>query len=153
MRRRVTALLLAGLANLAAHVAAGAPAPAASSFTADTLPPAAFEVLPRVAPPARPHRLFWTLGAGGAALIATSFPLARAADRRYDEYLAETDPSQLDVRFHATQRQDRLASASLWTGEAMLVTAVWWRFVREPRTEPRVTLAVEPTRCAVSLRF
>lgn len=151
MRRRVTALLVAGLASLAPDLAAGATAPAASSLPAEAGSP--FEIVRREEPPARSHRLFWTLGVGGAALVAASFPMARAADRRYDDYLSETDPSQLDARFEATRRMDRLASASLWTGEAMLVTAVWLRFVRTHRPADRVSLTVEPARCAVSLRF
>jgi hypothetical protein len=149
----VTALLLAVLASLAPDLAAGANAPAASSSVGTPLPPAAFEVVPALQPERRSHRLFWTLGVGGAALIAASFPMARSADRRYEDYLAETDPSRLGSRFDATQRMDRLASASLWTGEAMLVSAVWMRFVRRHPRDARVTLAVEPARCAVSLRF
>ncbi|MCE9627341.1 MAG: hypothetical protein K8R56_05445 [Candidatus Eisenbacteria bacterium] len=147
----MTALLVAGLASLAPDLAAGATAPAASSFAAE--PGSPFEVVERVEPPQRSHRLFWTLGLGGAALVAASFPMARSADRRYDDYLSETDPSQLEARFQATRRMDRLASASLWTGEAMLVTAVWLRFVRTHRPADRVSLTVEPARCAVSFRF
>lgn len=150
MRRRVTALLIAGLASLAPDLAAGASAPAASSWGTDAVP---FELVPHREPPRRSQTLFWSLGATGVGLIAASFPLAHAADQRYADYLAETDPAKLDERFSSTRRMDRLASASLWTGEAMLVTAVWIRFVRLDRPADRVSLTLEPARCAVSLRF
>lgn len=143
MRRRVTALFIAGLASLAPDLAAGAPAPAASSF----------EVMPRTRAAKPAHRGAWLVGAAGASLIAASFPMAREADRRYAAYVGERDPALLDARFGATTRMDRVASASLWTGEALLVTAVWLRFVREPKPDARVSLAVEPARCAVSLHF
>ena len=143
MRRLVTALFIAGLASLAPDLAAGAPAPAASSF----------EIIPRPHAAQPAHRGAWLVGAAGITLIAASFPMAREADRRYDAYVGESDPSRLDARFAATTRMDRIASASLWTGEALLVTAVWLRFVREPKPNARVSLAVEPARCAVLLHF
>jgi hypothetical protein len=48
---------------------------------------------------------------------------------------------------------DRLASAALLTGEGLLATAVWLRFVHPAREPRRLALEVEPSRCAVSLRF
>jgi hypothetical protein len=85
--------------------------------------------------------------------VAGSFPLAAEADRRYAVYLAETDVARIDARFAATTRMDRLASGTLLTGEGLLVTAVWLRFLRPPRVGNRLSFEVEPARCAVSLRF
>ena len=89
----------------------------------------------------------------GVALVAASFPLHKEADRRYALYLRETDVSHIDERFRATTRMDRLSSAALLTGEALLVTSVWLRFVHPQGPANRVTFVVEPQRCAWSLRF
>ena len=36
---------------------------------------------------------------------------------------------------------------------ALIVTAVWMRFMHHPSAQHRVTLAMRPDRCALSLRF
>lgn len=117
-------------------------------------PPAApFEIVPR-RPPGQPsHRLAYVMAALGAGLVASSFPLSAEANHRYDLYLRETDVARFDERFAATQRMDRLASGALLTGEGLLATAVWLRFVHHAGRESRVSLAFSPTRCAASLRF
>ena len=47
---------------------------------------------------------------------------------------------------------DHAASAALLTGEGLLASAVYLRFVRHP-AEARLTFDVEPAACAVSWRF
>ena len=86
-------------------------------------------------------------------LVAGSFPLAAEADRRYAAYLAETDVTQIDARYDATVRMDYLSSGALLAGEGLLVTSVWLRFLHPPHESNRLALEIEPTRCAVSLRF
>lgn len=142
LRRWTAALLLAS-------AAAGIPNGAACAFAqaADS-----FAVVPRPAADRSPHRLAWACAIAGAGLVAASFPLSDLADRRYADYLAETDPAAVEDRYQATRRADNLASASLLAGEGLLVTAVWLRFVRRPHP-PRVSVAVLPDRCAIRLRF
>jgi len=145
MRARFAALLLAVLASGAPSGTAwaqSAPAPA------DTASP--FEVVPRSVTPRHSMKWSWITAIAGAALVGASFPLADEADRRYDAYLKETDVNRLDERFHATQRMDRLASGALLTGESLLATAVWLRFVRADR---RVALDVRTDRCTVAVSF
>ncbi len=147
MRPRLAAWLLA-------VVVAGAPMSAACAHAQAA---SAFEVIPRRAKVRHSYRAVWLTAFAGAGLVAGSFPLAHESDRRYERYLGETDVAAIDARFAATTRMDRLASAALLTGEGLLATAVWLRFVHrnaEPhRTPSRLTLEVEPSRCAVSLRF
>ncbi len=166
MRSRLAALILAALASETPTLAARAHAQAALIFPVPVLsqvsPDAsadssfrtapAFEVVPRASAGRHSHRWAWISALTGAALVGVSFPLADEADRRYDAYLAETDVSRIDERFRATERMDRLASGSLLTGEALLATAVWLRFVRGDHHE-RVSLDLRPSRCALALRF
>jgi len=142
LRRWTAALLLAS-------AAAGAPNGAACAFAqaADS-----FEVVPRPPGDGRSHRVAWACAIAGVGLVAASFPLSELADRRYQDYLAETDPAAVEGRYQATRRADRLASASLLAGEALVVTAVWLRFVRRS-PPPRASLVLLPDRCAVRLRF
>jgi hypothetical protein len=131
-----------------AVLAAGAPL---ASARAQSAPP--FEVVPNPSATPHPHRAAWLTAFAGVGFIAVSFPLAHEADHRYAQYLAETDVALIDERYDATTRMDRLATATLLTGEALLVTSVWLRFVHAPRETNRLSFAVEPSRCAVSLRF
>lgn len=142
LRRWTAALLLVSAASGAPNGAACAFAQAAGSF----------EVVPRPPKDGGSHRVAWACALAGVGLVAASFPLSDLADRRYDEYLAETDPAAVESRYQATRRADRLASASLLAGEALVVTAVWMRFVRRPHP-PRASLVVLPDRCAIRLRF
>src|SRR5262249_39626277 len=116
-------------------------------------PAAPFEIVPLRRSVRPSHRLAWITAAVGAGLVAGSFPLSAEANRRYERYLHEPDAGRLDERVPATQRMDRLASGTLLTGEALLATAVWLRFVHRAGRESRVSLVLTPTRCAGSLRF
>ncbi len=142
MRRIAAALLLASLLTGRLDSAGCAHAPAAEPLQTGAGGP----------PPGRARALANATLLAGVALVAASFPLADAADRRYDEYLAESDPQAIEARWRRVTRADRVAAASLLAGEALLVTGVWLRFVRQP-PEARVRFAATPTRCAVTLRF
>jgi hypothetical protein len=121
-------------APLLAAVLVAAP-PLVTSARAQAETP--FEIVPRHASGQSSHRLAYLTAVTGIGLIALSFPLEHEADRRYAEYLSETDVTQLDERFAATERMDRLASGSLLVGEALIATAVWLRFVHHPGIQHR----------------
>jgi hypothetical protein len=142
MRSRLAALLLAVVAGATAARAEEPPAP----------PGTPFEVVHRAPRPTGSHRLALYTALAGAALVAASFPLSEEADRRYERYLLEVDPDRMDALFKGAQRFDRYSAATLLAGEALLATAVWLRFVRDPQRQ-RVTLDIRPDRCAVALRF
>jgi len=144
VRSRLAALLLAVLIAGAPPWAACAHAQAASPF----------EVVPRRPVEQGSHRAAYLTALAGVTLVAVSFPLEHEADRRYAEYLAETDISQIDEKFKATERMDRLASGTLLAGEALMATAVWLRFVHHPSShEHRASLDLRPDRCALAFRF
>lgn len=133
----------------------------AASLTAQILLPAVcasaqaaepFEVVPQDAPPDGTHRLAWTSFLTGAGLVGLSFALTAKANRAYDDYLVATEPAQAEHFYDRTTRYDRLSAASLLTGEALIATAVWLRFIHH-RPDSRISLVAEPDRCAVSLRF
>jgi len=137
-------------ALLSAVLVAGAPPLAACAHAQAATP---FEVVPRRAAEKSSHRAAYLTAIAGVTLVGVSFPLEHEADRRYAEYLAETDVTQIDEKFRATERMDRLASGTLLAGEALLATAVWLRFVHHPSHEHRVSLDLKPDRCALALRF
>ena len=139
---RLAALLRAAVASLVILGAACAHARAAF----------AFEVIPRATPPHRSYFAAYACALAGAGLLGSSFPLGSAADRRYSEYLRETDIAAIGSRWDASVRADRVASGSLIAGEALVVTGVWLRFIRRPH-EPRVALVVTPERCAFACSF
>lgn len=151
MRSRLAALMLAALSCGTPTRAAGADAPAASSF----------EVVTPPARDSRSHKLAWGTAIVGVVLVGASFPLAAEADHRYDVYLAESDVDQIESRYQSTLRMDNYAKASLLIGEALLATAVWMRFVHSApdtrvttrETPERLTLDVRPDRCALALHF
>ncbi len=155
MRPRLTGLLMAVTVAGALIPAACAHAQAAVVLQQEpaSRPGTPFEVMPRVERPHRSYRTAWLTAFAGAGLVAASFPLAREADERYAAYLTETDVTRIDARYDATRRMDRLASGALLTGEGLLAMAVWLRFVHPATPSRRLALEVEPSRCAVSLRF
>lgn len=115
-------------------------------------PPTPFEIVAQATPPRRSHRLAWASFLTGAGLVGLSFALTDRANDAYDDYLLATNAADAERLYDRTRRYDRLSAASLLTGEALVATAVWLRFVR-PRPESRVALVAGPDRCAVSLRF
>lgn len=164
MSRRVTALLA-----VLALASASMPAARASARAADALPgagatveptpapagtpPSPFRVVPlRPAPDSRSHLGAYAVMAAGAAAVAVSFRWQRQANDHYDDYLAASDPGEITRLFDRTTHYDRLSSAALLGGEALVATGIWMRFLRHPRP-PAVALDLGPRRCALSVRF
>ena len=100
----------------------------------------------------RSHGWAYLAMAAGVALIGGSFLLGHEADDTYDEYLAATDPDQIESLYDRTVLYDRYAQASLLGGEALVVTGVYLRFIHRPKPA-RVGLDLRPDRCALALRF
>ena len=137
---------------------ARADAPGASD-TADARPAqgrtsgsSPFAIVAEEAPDRGSHRLAWASFITGAGLVGLSFVLTDRANAAYADYLVATNPADAEHLYDRTKHYDRLSAASLLTGEALVATAVWLRFIR-PRPDARITLVAEPDRCAVALRF
>ena len=111
-----------------------------------------FPEVPLPAPPR--HSNTWALVsfASGATLIAASFGIADAADRRYADYLRATDPARIEDLYNEAVLFDRISSASVLTGEVLIATGVYLAFLRHPAPS-HLGLALEPSRCGVWLRF
>lgn len=123
----------------------GGPAPAA----------AADSPFPRVplSDTSRPsHRAAYACLAAGAGLVGVSFAYSHRANQEYERYLVASEPQEILRRFDETERYDRLSNGTLLAGEALLAVGVYLRFLRSPPAS-RLTLAVDPGRCAVSFRF
>ena len=140
---RVTAACLAACLLLESLVPA-APAHAQAA--------APFPVVPIEAPARRSHTWAYVTMAGGAGLIGMSFAFARRADEAYDAYLVSTDALVIDRLYDRAVRDDHLSQASVLCGEALLAVGLYVRFIRRP-AGPRLSLALEPSRCALSFRF
>lgn len=125
--------------EIAYHAGDGTPAP--SPFPVVEVPPSN----------GHRHRGALISAVTGLGLIGASFAWHEAANRRYDEYLNETDPDAIESRWNAVKRADRWSTSSLIAGEVLLATAVYLRFVRPgPR---RVAVAVSPARAALVVRW
>jgi hypothetical protein len=137
-----------------ALAACGAFLAAAPPLSADT-PPSPFPRIDIQAEPPRSHGWAYAALAGGAVLVGGSFLVAQRADQTYDDYLSETEPHRIEELYDRTVVYDNVARAALLTGEALLATGIYLRFIRRPRgaTTSRASLVVEPTRCAVSFHF
>jgi hypothetical protein len=136
-------------AFLAASLLFWVPVPAACAACQAAGP---FEPVPLDPPVHAPHRLACGALLAGAGLIGLSFTLTDRANRSYDRYLAASAPAEIGHLYDETARLDRLSAAALLTGEAMIATGVWLRFLRRPAPQ-RVAVAVDARRCAVLLRF
>ena len=110
-----------------------------------------FETVPLPAASSRPHRAAYTCLAAGVGLIATSFVLARDADRSYEGYLTAREPQDIQRRFDETSRYDRWSSGTLFAGEAFVAAGLYLRFLRRP--PPPIAVTLLPGSCAVSFRF
>jgi hypothetical protein len=122
--------------------------PAARAAATPTFP---FENVPLGGAPHASHRWAYVSLAAGAGLIGLSFVITTRANRTYDEYLQATDPSEATRLYDRTTHFDRLASASVLGGEALVAFGVWLRFLHRPARP--ATISLGPGRCAVSLRF
>src|SRR6266487_953638 len=131
---------------------------AATAFAAclisETLFPAAgaraqaadpFPTVPVPTPPRVSHAWAYVTMASGLGLIGASYTIADRANRRYDEYLHATDAREIDRLYDDTVLLDRLSSGSLLTGEALIATGLYLRFLRRPPAS-RLELTLGPER-------
>jgi hypothetical protein len=140
--RRAAALALATVLLTQPLTAACAHAQAAAPF-----PVVAVE-----APRPERHWAAYAAWVTGAALVGGSFLLTERANSAYDDYLRETDPTKIEGLYDRAVMDDRLSSASLVGGELLIVTGLYLRFLRNPRSS-RLALEIGPERCALALRF
>lgn len=143
MMRFVAALLAVAVALLPiVPPAVASDAPAAEPFPAVPLP----------APPPRSTAVSWIALGAGAGMLATSFVVHDRANRSYGDYLTSTDPDRLDRLYDRAVLLDRVSGASLITGEVLLATGIYFRFLQTPRPA-RVALWIGPGRAAAQWRF
>ena len=140
-------------ALLAAMIVSGTGVAWAEGVAA-ALPTAASNPFERVPLPHAPPRS--RLGStvcllAGVGLIAGSLELARHADRAYDHYLFATSPASIEQSFDDAVHYDRWSSAALLTGEALIATGIYLRFLHRPSNPVSINLASRS--CALSLRF
>jgi hypothetical protein len=141
--RRLVAVLLAVLLPLQATLtAARADAPAAAPFPE----------VPLEEKTEGHHVWAYLTLAGGVTLVGLSFMYSGRADRAYQDYLVSTDPDEIQRLYDESVHNDHLAQASLLTGEALVAAGLYLRFLRHPSPK-RVSLALTPSRCALTLRF
>jgi len=139
--RRFTCALLA-LVALQTTPAARALAQAAAPFP----------VVPIENPKPRRHTWAYLSMTAGAGLVGLSFVFSGRADDAYNAYLVSSDVSEIETLFDRAVHNDHVSQASLFTGEALIATGLYLRFIRRPAPR-RVSLSVMPSRCAVSFRF
>jgi hypothetical protein len=113
---------------------------------------APFPVVEIQQPRRQSHFFAYLVIGSGAALVGGSFVLSQEADDAYAAYLRETDPAQIEHFYDRAVTFDKLASASLATGEILFVTGIYLRFIKQPR-DSRLGLVVGPGRCGLSLRY
>jgi len=111
-----------------------------------------FPVVPLPQPTHESRLAAWSCILGGAALIGASFAIHQQANDRYDQYLVATEPGQISSLYDQTVTLDRISAASLITGEVVLVTGIYLRFLRVPPTS-RLSLAWERGACVARWRF
>lgn len=112
----------------------------------------AFVEIPLQEAPRRSHLLAYASMATGAGLIAWSFVLGDRANDTYEDYLAASEPGAITELYDETVRLDRWSSATLITGEVLVVTGLYLRFLRRGGGD-RMAVAIGPRRCALSYRF
>jgi hypothetical protein len=111
-----------------------------------------FPIVPLSGPERQPHAGAYASLLVGAGLVGGSFAISRRADDVYRDYLAATEPARITRLYDEAVRDDRLASAALLTGEALIAFGVYLRFIH--RSGPRTLgLTAAADRCAVSLSF
>lgn len=139
---RPAARFAAALTMITMLTAAGARAQAAGPFPE----------VPLSTSETRTHRLAWICIGAGLGLLGGSTVLAERANDRYEEYRNATDPRRVEDLYDETIALDRLSATALLSGEVLVATGLYLRFLRRPPTA-RVALDVGPARCAVLLRF
>lgn len=88
----------------------------------------------------------------GLGLLAGSTLIAERANDRYDDYRNAVEPDRVRDLYDETVHLDRISTATLLTGEALISAGLYLRFLRRPPGS-RVALDLGSGRCAVSLRF
>lgn len=136
-------------ATLAAILVLQQLAPAARAHAQAAEP---FPVVAVQTPARRSHTWAYLTMAGGAGLVGLSFVFSGKGDDAYEAYLASTGQAEIQTLYDRAQRYDHRAQAALLTGEALLATGLYLRFIRRPATS-RVSLSMGSTRCALSYRF
>lgn len=86
--------------------------------------------LPPPPPPPAPslfgRRWFqWALIGVGSALTGTASILRHEGDRAYDEYLASSDPREIERAYDRTIRYDRWAAGTLGGGQVLLTAGLF----------------------------
>lgn len=140
---RSAALLMAALTIALLIPAARAQAQAAGPFPEVSMPKKA----------SRSSTWAYVCIGTGLGLLGGSTLLSDRANDRYHDYLRATDPESVRDLYDETLRLDRLSTGSLLTGEVLIATGLYLRFLRRPPAVARVALDVGPSRCAVVLRF
>lgn len=111
-----------------------------------------FPLVPLGGPERQPHGGAYVSLIAGAGLVGASFAISRSADDAYRDYLAATEPARITRLYDQAVRDDRLASAALLGGEALIAFGVYLRFIH--RSGPHnLELTAAADRCAVSLSF
>jgi hypothetical protein len=136
-------------AALAALLALQGLAPAARAYAQAAEP---FPVVPIATPAPRRHTWAYVTMAGGATLVGLSFAFSRKADDAYEAYLVSTDQDEIQRLYDRAVRNDHRAQAALLTGEALVAAGLYLRFIRRPAPK-RLSLTLEPSRCALAYRF
>lgn len=135
--------------SVATPTPAAAPAPAvpARAATPAAFPQQTFDVAAR-----HGHRLAYVAIVTGAALVGASFAITRHADQVYNHYLTVTTPEDAERLYDSTRRWDQLSTATLLTGEGLLVAGLWFRFLGHDAMHP-MSVGLTPAGCALSLSF
>jgi hypothetical protein len=142
MKHTVTAMVAAIALLSSLHSPESARAGTASPFPEVTIP----------APERRSHVVAYTSFVAGAGLIAVSFSFADRANHAFDEYRVAIEPRDIQRLYDRAVLNDRLSSGSLLTGEVLIATGLYLRFLRSA-PENRLSLHLGPERCALALRF
>lgn len=111
--------------------------------------------------PAHPsHRWAYASMLAGAGLVGGSFVVSHRADDTYRDYLAATDPHEIERLYDRAVLQDRIASTTLLAGEGLIALGIYLRFIRHAapgpnglEIAPRTGLILSPRTCALSYRF
>jgi hypothetical protein len=123
--------------------------PAARPLCAQTSP---FPEVPLPPPEQRSHVWAYASLVTGTGLMASSFAFANRANHAYRDYLQAVEPALIERLYDRAVLNDRLSSATLLSGEALIATGLYLRFLRNP-PESHLSLSVGSTRCALHWRF
>ena len=123
--------------------------PAARAYAQAAAP---FPVVPLEEKSGGHHVWAYLTLASGATLVGLSFMFSNRADEAYANYLASSDPVEIDHLYDQAVQNDHYAQATLLTGEAVLAAGLYLRFIRHPSPK-KVSVTLAPTRCALALHF